>query len=68
MICVTSPPSNQAAEDEPEGFEVEERWICEESNLEAYTTSDGRIFCREPEENPDGFVVEDRWECLDIGG
>ena len=49
MICVTNHPSNQATEVEPEGFEVEERWMCEEGGLEAYATSDGRIICHEPE-------------------
>ena len=49
MICVTNPPSNQATEVEPEGFEVEERWMCEEGGLEAYASSDGRIICHEPE-------------------
>ena len=68
MICVTNPPSNQATEVEPEGIEVEERWMCEEGGLEAYATSDGRIICHEPEQNSDGFAVEDRNECFDIGG
>ena len=63
MICVTTPTGG----DEPEGFEVEARWMCEESQLEAYATEDGRIFCIEPTptggDEPEGFEVEARWMC-----
>ena len=64
----TNPSTNQTGENEPEGFEVEERWICAESELEAYVTSDGRIICIEPEERPEGFIVEEEWHCTEGGG
>ena len=39
------PPANQATEDEPEGFLVEEEWHCIESGGEVVVNADGEMIC-----------------------
>ena len=67
----TAPPEADPVEDEPEGPEVAEGWMCLESGYDMYMEMpDGRIICidDEPEERTGGFPVDEEWHCTEGGG
>ena len=61
----TTGSTTETVEEDPEGQQVPESWMCDEGGYDSYvTTSDGRIFCT----GGRTFVVEEDWQCTEGGG